>query len=237
MSADQLELAASLLGDLTRELVFLGGASIHLWLSDPAAPPVRSTDDVDAICDVLGRPAYYRLGERLGFAEAIGEPVICRWRHHAARLTLDVMPTDASILGFANPWYPLAMTAAVERRLPSGALIRAATPPLVLATKLAAWQGRGRGDILRSLDVHDVIVLADGRPELGDELAAQPPDLRAYVAAQLRELATDPYFDDLLESALHGHGRLAGDRAVATRGRLSRIIAGEAEPPGAPADP
>jgi len=150
LSADLLELAASLLGDLTGELVFVGGASIHLWLSDPAAPAVRSTDDVDAI----------------------GDAVICRWRHADSGLTLDMMPTDEAILGFSNPWYPLALATAVERRLPSGTVIRAASPPLILATKLAAWEGRGSGDLLGSLDVHDVIVLADGRSELAGERAA-----------------------------------------------------------------
>jgi hypothetical protein len=226
LSADLLELAASLLGDLTGELVFVGGASIHLWLSDPAAPAVRSTDDVDAICDVLGRPAYYRLGERLrqhGFAEAIGDPVICRWRHADSGLTLDVMPTDEAILGFSNLWYPLALTTAVDRQLPSGTLIRAASPPLILATKLAAWEGRGHGDLLRSLDVHDIVVLADGRPELADELATQPEDLRAYVSDRLGALIEHPYFHGLAESALHGHGRLAGERATETRRRLERM--------------
>lgn len=38
MSTDQLKTAATALGPLLKEVVFLGGASIHLWLSDPAAP-------------------------------------------------------------------------------------------------------------------------------------------------------------------------------------------------------
>ena len=41
---------------------------------------------------------------------------------------------------------------------------RAVAPPIVIATKLAAWRGRGAGDVLRSLDVHDIVVLVDGRP-------------------------------------------------------------------------
>jgi hypothetical protein len=70
LSADLLELAASLLGDLTGELVFVGGASIHLWLSDPAAPAVRSTDDVDAIeGQDLAHPARFGLGDEIGLGK------------------------------------------------------------------------------------------------------------------------------------------------------------------------
>ncbi len=43
----------------------------------------------------------------------------------------------------------------------------------MIATKLAAWRGRARGDIWRSLDAHDIVVLVNGRAELADELAAQ----------------------------------------------------------------
>ena len=52
MSTVLLELAASCLGDLTDEVVFLGGASVSLWISDPAAPPVRATNDVDVVLAV-----------------------------------------------------------------------------------------------------------------------------------------------------------------------------------------
>jgi hypothetical protein len=52
MSEELLELAAGILGPLVDEIVFLGGATVHLWLTEPAAPPVRATDDVDVICDV-----------------------------------------------------------------------------------------------------------------------------------------------------------------------------------------
>lgn len=93
MSADQLEGAATALGPLLEEVVFLGGASIHLWLSDPAAPATRTTDDVDVISSITSLTAYYRLGERLrerDFSEAIDSHVICRWRHHKTGLLLDV---------------------------------------------------------------------------------------------------------------------------------------------------
>lgn len=189
MSALQLEAAASVLGPVLDEVVFVGGATIHLWITEPGAPPTRATDDVDVVCEVATRTEYYRLGDRLrerGLQEAAGEPVLCRWRSAEPRLVLDVMPTDPDILGFSNQWYAEAISTAKTVTLDSGAAIRAATPVLLMATKFSAWKGRGEGDLLRSLDIHDVLTLVDGRRELAAEIEAAPPDLRAYVRGEAR---------------------------------------------------
>ncbi len=226
MSAEQLETAADALGVILDEVVFLGGASIHLWLSDPAAPPTRATDDVDVISAITTRTGYYRLAERLrtrGFTEVSDSNVICRWRHQATSLLLDVMPQEPGVLGFSNPWYRHAIETAIDRRLPSGTRISAATPPSIIATKLAAWRGRGKGDMLASLDLHDILVLIDGRPELPNEIAAEPEAIRAYIAQELRVLREDRYFPYLIESALHGYGQLASSRAPHVQAHIDKL--------------
>ncbi len=156
MSALQLEAAAAILGPILGEVVFVGGATIQLWLTEPGAPPACATDDVDVVCEVATRAEYYWLGSRLrerGLQEASGEPVICRWRSSDPQLVLDVMPTNPDILGFSNPWYAEAISTATVIALDSGAEIRVATPAPLVATKLCAWKGRGKGDLLRSLDI------------------------------------------------------------------------------------
>lgn len=79
MSVELLQKAAKALGSkILHDVVFLGGASIQLWLSDPGAPPSRATDDVDVISAITTRVDYYRFGERLrarGFSEASDSPV------------------------------------------------------------------------------------------------------------------------------------------------------------------
>jgi hypothetical protein len=132
------------------------------------------------------------------------------------------MPQAESVLGFSNPWYPQALETAVERKLPTGTPIRAAAPPSIIATKLAAWNGRGHGDLLRSLDLHDELVLIDGRAELQTELDTEPCELRRYIADELTPIAGHPYFGDPLESAMHGHGPLAPSRAQRLRDRSTR---------------
>jgi hypothetical protein len=135
------------------------------------------------------------------------------------------MPTSEEVLGFSNPWYELGIASAIELTLQSGTRIRAVAPPVVIATKLAAWRGRGSGDVLTSLDVHDIIVLIDGRPELTDELAVQPDDLRRYVADELASLRDLDYFDYVVQSAVAGYGEVANERAEVVHERLETIIA------------
>jgi predicted nucleotidyltransferase len=228
MSTELLEIAATALGPLLDDVVFLGGASIHMWLSDPAAPATRATDDVDVISAITTRTDYYRLGERLrkrGFSEASDSNVICRWRHKDTGLLLDVMPQNEEVLGFSNPWYPHAIKTAADRRLPSSIKIRAAKPPSIIATKLAAWKNRGNDDMLASLDLHDILVLIDGRPELPNEVSSEPAELRTYISQELATLRKDPYFPYLIESALHGYGALAAQRAQHLQHQIDTIIA------------
>jgi hypothetical protein len=226
VSADLIETAAEALGPLVSDVVFLGGASIHLWISDPAAPATRATNDVDVISTVAGKVGYYQLGERLrerGFNEASDSSVICRWRHKETSLVLDVMPDDATILGFSNPWYRHAIATSAELSLSDGTKIRAAIPPSIIATKLAAWHGRGNNDMLKSLDLHDVLVLIDGRGELIAEIDEESV-LSRYIGNELAMLRGDHYFVYLTESALHSYGSLIAQRAEEVYRRIGAII-------------
>src|ERR1700690_2141589 len=116
MNEALLESAADILGPLVDEVVFVGGATVHLWLTEPSAPPVRAPHGVEVICDggsyVQSQPPAERRRDR-GLEEAMDEPVICRWRHRESGLAIDLMPTSEEVLGFSNPWYKLGIATAV----------------------------------------------------------------------------------------------------------------------------
>jgi hypothetical protein len=193
-----LEQAAGVLGPLLcEEIVFIGGACIGLWLTDPSSPKPRPTKDVDVVVEVRSRLGYEQFSERMrarGFSEDMQSTVICRWHHQRTELLLDAMPANPAILGFFNRWQVEALQHAVKRELPSGAVIRAASAPYLLATKLEAFDGRGRHDVIASRDFEDVITLIDGRSELFDEIQAAPTDVRAYLTGRLAELRMIPDF-------------------------------------------
>jgi hypothetical protein len=205
VNTELLELAASQLDELLREVVFVGGATIGLWITDPGAPAARATYDVDVVVEVTTRRACHAFESRLrtrGFREDQLDGIICRWRHPATGLILDAMPAEAGILGFENRWQGAALPHALDRSLPSGAVIRAVSPPYLLATKVEAFKGRGRGDFLGSRDFGDIIALVDGRQELVSEVADADDELRCYLAHEIRALLEAPRFADGLFGAL-----------------------------------
>jgi hypothetical protein len=84
--------------------------------------------------------------------------------------------------------------------------------------------------MLRSLDLHDILVIIDGRPELPDEIAAQTLALHSYIGRELATLREDSYFTYLTESALHGYGQLTASRAQHLQRQIDTIIAASVEP-------
>ncbi len=208
-----LTMAVSKLGPVADEMVFLGGCATGLLITDPAAPPVRVTTDVDVITEVATLGEYYQLAERLrqrGFVEdqSQGAP-ICRWRLEST--ILDIMATKPDVLGFGNQWYETAVAAAEFVELPSGKSIRMVLAPYFLATKLEAFDGRGKGDYLSSHDIEDIVAVLDGRPEILDELQKASKSLQTYLADRFASLLETREFIE----ALAGH--LPGDAASQRR--------------------
>ena len=71
-----------------------------------------------------------------------------------------------------------------------------------MATKLAAFKGRGKGDFFGSRDLEDLIAVVDGRPALVAEVQAAGGDLRTYVRAGVKALLAAPRFLDGLPGYL-----------------------------------
>lgn len=227
MSVELLESAAEALEPVLGDVVFLGGASIVLWITDPAAPAPRPTKDVDVVVEVTSRAAFHAFEERLrslGFNEDQEGGIICRWHHRDGDLILDAMPADAAILGFENRWQGASIPHAVERALPSGARIRAAPPAYLLATKIEAFNGRGRGDFLGSRDFADMITLIDGREELVAEARQSEPDLRDYLAGELGRLREHPRFREGISGALRADLASQARAEAVVLPRLDQLI-------------
>jgi hypothetical protein len=203
---------AAKLKPLLPEIVFVGGCTTGLLITDPAASPVRATDDVDVIVEVASYAEYARFSKRLrnlGFSEDSSEGApICRWL--IDHMKLDVMPTDETILGFSNHWYKPAIKAAEVVTL-NGFELKVVTTPYFIGTKLEAFRGRGKGDFYASSDLEDIVTVLDGRPTILKEVAESPSHVQRYIAREIGKLLDNPDF----LNALPGH--LAGDEISQAR--------------------
>lgn len=219
-----LTIISKQLEELLQEVVFVGGCATAVLITDPATPDIRHTLDVDFIVDVISLQAFNQFESRLrelGFEQSLsGSDPICRWEKNG--LLIDVMPTDAHILGFSNIWYKEAANHAMEISISKNIQIKMVTAPYFLATKLEAFKHRGKNDYLGSHDLEDIIAVIDGRPELKEEIEQAKPDLQQYLITEFTKLLENQDFI----AALPGHlpyGSISYDRSRIISERIREI--------------
>jgi predicted nucleotidyltransferase len=209
---------------LLDRIAFVGGCASGLLLTDPGAAPVRPTIDVDAIVQIASYDELMILERRLrqlGFEQpqVEGAP-LCRWIH--GDVILDLMPTDSTILGFSNRWYPQALEDAETVEV-GGYQIQLISAPYFLATKLEAFHGRGQFDYRMSRDMEDIVTVLDGRPEIVAEVERCADLLQQYLKNEFARLLLERDFVE----ALPGHllpDQVSQQRIRIVPERIRRIV-------------
>jgi hypothetical protein len=192
-----LEDAVRKLTPFLDEIVFVGGITLGLLITDKAAAPIRGTTDVDVIADIVTYADYIAFSERLRLAHFTeDEELTCRWQNE--NLILDVLALNKEVLGFTNIWYESALHHASSLSLPGGASIRVITAPFFLATKMEAFRGRGKMDFQASHDLEDFVAVIEGRENVVLEIGESPQAVRDYLAQAAKSLLAEPRFLDVL---------------------------------------
>ena len=222
-SVQAIRFVAERLDSLNERMVFLGGATLGLFITETGAAPPRPTKDVDLVVEItmleyLDNSFRSQLLSR-GFREDVDDGVICRWVIEGTKV--DIMPTAPWIFGFSNRWYPTAVAQAQRYQLSNGPSIRLISPACFLATKLEAFANRGRGDFL-SHDLEDVIAVVDGRSTIETEIESAPSEIRDFLAREIARLLTDNAFVESLPAQLCGDSGSQA-RLPQLRDRLYRI--------------
>ena len=191
---------AHAMGELRERVVFVGGCATGLLVTSMAVVDVRSTEDVDAIIEIVSLPAYHGLRpqlSKLGFVQTMEDntpPFRWLWRG----MQLDLVPLDEKVLGFANRWYRAGFANAVRSEPEPGLVLRHLSAPYFLATKFEAFKDRGRNDVYASHDLEDIITVVDGRAELLDEIAQASVDVKTHIVGNIRALVAHPEIENAL---------------------------------------
>jgi hypothetical protein len=200
---EMIEFVALGLGEeFLSEVAFVGGCTTAMLVTDAAVlDDIRFTDDVDLVIELAGIPAWEKLTQRLaakGFKITGEDEVNCRFRFND--IIVDVMPSDAAVLGYANRWFVEGLAHAVTFALPGGTVIKIFEPPYFLATKLEAFSGRGRGDPYHK-DVEDIVILIDGRSELLGEVLRADAELIQFISSGVAGLIKLKDIDYAIQSS------------------------------------
>ena len=200
---DNIREVHRLLDSLANEVVFVGGATVSLYATAPAAEEARPTADVDIVVELASYGNYAALEaqlRKLGFENDQSSGIICRYLIEG--LIVDVMPTESEVLGFANRWYPAgfksAMTYAVDER--TSVLIF--TPPYFIAAKLEAFHNRGGNDGRSSSDFEDIIYILNNRPQIWKEFREAPEEVRSYLQTAFAVLVQEPSIEEWISCHL-----------------------------------
>jgi predicted nucleotidyltransferase len=201
---ERLKIVAKSLGDMCGHIVFLGGATVDLYATSPAAPSPRPTLDVDCIVEIATIMQLQELEEELrkkGFVNdrTKGAPM-CRWI--CREITVDVMPTRSEVPGFTNDWYEEGFRHAYRVSLGDEVVVKVPEAPYFLATKVAALNNRGMTDLRTSSDFEDIVYILWNRDSVVSEIRAADNSVRGYLIDSFTKLLSIDVIDEAIYSVL-----------------------------------
>lgn len=180
-------------------MVFVGGATVSLY-ADRFAPEVRPTEDVDILLEIATRAQFARIEERLreaGFKNDTTAKFLGRYLLEG--FVVDVMPTEESILGFSNRWYAEGFRTAIEYPIDDQCHVKIFRAPYFIASKLEAFNARGKGDGRTSTDFEDIVFVLENRRSVWQEMKEADEAVRAFLLNEFKALRANRYIQEWID--------------------------------------
>lgn len=216
---------AQVLGEINDDVVFVGGATVELYINDKAAPVPQPSEDVDCIVEVLTYGQWLQFEEKLrakGFQDfdVSGEdtkPPSCR--KYILGMKVDFMPIEERVLGYGNKWFKEGVEKSIKIDI-DGIEIKILKLEFFLATKLQAFFDRGiKNDIRFSQDLEDITELFDGVVDIESCILNTETILKEDIVDKLKILVMRK---DEFEEAMMGF--LGYDNSTVKVKRVERIF-------------
>ena len=186
-----IEKIAKALGELNKNVAFVGGSVVGIYANDLAADDVRPTKDIDITLQIASLSKLEILREALtdkGFKQQIDEDVICRFVYDGT--LVDVMATQAIGWAPANQWFAPGFKHLISVEI-GDMTIKLLSLPYFLATKFDAHADRGGSDPRTSKDFEDITYLLDYVSDLEEQIAVAPEDVKTYLIGQFKAILAD----------------------------------------------
>lgn len=182
---------AKALGELNDRVVYVGGATVSLYINDPAAEDIRPTKDIDISLEILTLGELENLRIQLNerkFYQTSDAKVTCRFFYDD--ITVDVMSTNAVGWAPADRWFAPGFKH-VEIREVEGQQIRILPLAYFMATKFSAFHDRGARDPRTSKDFEDITYILDNRIDLVEQINNSPEEVKQYLISEFKVILND----------------------------------------------
>lgn len=212
------------LGELNEQVIFVGGATVGLYINDPAADDVRPTKDVDISLSVATVGELESIREELarkGFIQTDEDNVICRFRYDDVKV--DVMNTKAIGWAPANPWFAPGFENRLQFEI-EGQHIFIIPLPYFLATKFEAYNNRGNNEPRTSQDIEDIVYLLDNRTDISEQLINAPNNVKPFLKSEIEKILNDKVKQEAISGNLFYESR--NERYIMIMDKLNQIING-----------
>jgi hypothetical protein len=94
----------------------------------------------------------------------------------------------------------------------------------LIASKIEAFKGRGKGNFMTSPDIEDIVTLIDGRAEIANDLIAAPAEVRHELKKEFTSLIQNPKFLDSLDAHISDRMNLNGRKQIVLD-RINKFLA------------
>jgi predicted nucleotidyltransferase len=210
------------LGKLNEQVIYVGGATVGLYINDLAAEDVRPTKDVDISLSIATLGELEKIREELfykGFIQTSEDNIICRFRYDDVKV--DFMNTKAIGWAPANTWFAPGF----ENRLPleiEDQQIYIIPLPYFLATKFAAYNSRGNNEPRSSHDFEDIVYVLDNRTDLIEQILRANDDVKPYLKKEFGSMLNEKVKQEAILGNLNYESR--NGRFIMIMNKLIQIV-------------
>ena len=224
MNLLRLKDIAIALGEIKNDVVFVGGATVGLYIDDTAAPIPQPSEDIDCVVEIATYGQWCDFENKLrakGFKDLdiSGEdihPPTCR--KYIMGMKVDFMPIEEAVLGYGNPWFKKGLENAVAV-LVDEIEIKIFKIEYFVASKLKAFNDRGiTNDIRFSQDLEDITELLDGAIHFEEKIKNANTETKSFIKSEFQKFLDKDEYKEAMS------GFLVYDDKETKEKRLNRIF-------------
>lgn len=188
VSIETIITVAKALEEINKKVVYVGGATISLYVAESFRDSIRPTEDIDIVLEIATLSDLENLRIALsekGIKQSFEDDVVCRFRYK--EIKIDVMATREIAWAPANRWFEKGFQNLEHLKIDE-TTIQILSLPYFLATKFEAFNHRGKKDPRTSKDFEDIVFLLNNSRDLKEKVNQSDDVVKSFLKVSFKEM-------------------------------------------------